>query len=174
MIKHLLILREQIAPFEANFLHTESAINFEQLRSEAEALIKKGKIWSFSRDNPLWTFVQEGIPGSMVMTTRDSKKQVDDALKRACEEFIAAAVKDSTDPISSFLVKASAFKVRNEQAQDQSALSAQPFAQPEQVKGLVDALAKQLEKVIPPHLVHIRKYLNDQDTEEVLFKAIKV
>jgi len=43
----------------------------------------------------------------------------------------------------------------------------------DQIKGLVDALSKQLEKVIPPSLAHIRKYLTDKDTEEVLFKAVK-
>ena len=153
-------------------------------------------MWSLSRDNPLWSFMQEGIPSAMVVTTRDSKKQVDEALKKACEEFIGATAREASDPIVSFLVKVSAFTLKNEQSQEKVSLATQPFAQPgflflspfgvvvvhlppsdllspDQIKGLVDALSKQLEKVIPPSLAHIRKYLTDKDTEEVLFKAVK-
>jgi len=136
-------------------------------------MIKKGRMWSLSRDNPLWAFMQEGIPSAMVVTTRDSKKQVDEELKAACEEFIGATVRDATDPVASFLVKAAAFKVKNDKQEEKASLAAQPFAQPEQVKGLVDLLAKQLEKVLPPTLAHVRRYLNDRDTEEVLFRSMK-
>jgi len=97
--------------------------------AEAEALVKKGKVWSLSRDNPLWSFMQEGIPGAMVVTTRDSKKQVDEALKKACEEFIGATAREASDPIVSFLVKVSAFTLKNEQSEEKVPLATQPFAQ---------------------------------------------
>jgi len=87
-------------------------------------------MWSLSRDNPLWSFMQEGIPSAMVVTTRDSKKQVDEALKKACEEFIGATAREASDPIVSFLVKVSAFTLKNEQSQEKVSLATQPFAQP--------------------------------------------
>jgi len=131
-VKHLFILREQLAPFETNFFHTEKEINFVQIRGcfdtrsarfqmkttskqtalpfnsieETEALIKTGgRIWSLSKENPLLNLLQQGIPQAMVVTTRDSKNEVEKILKSHCDSLIASFSQPAHHPLSSFLVK---------------------------------------------------------------------
>ena len=84
-------------------------------------------MWSFSKENPLWTFVQEGIPKSLIVTTKDSKKDLDEFLRKESEEFVVESAKEVLGPVSQFLVRASAF-ILNEQSR--SSINSQQVARP--------------------------------------------
>ncbi len=62
----------------------------------------------------------------------DSKQDVDKELKKICEEFITESAQAATEPLSSFILKVSAFKIRNnlKQIHQQTLLKNQNFAEP--------------------------------------------
>ena len=85
LIKHLLILREQIAPFDVNFTVNEVSIDFSNLKLAATDLItNKNRILSLSSNNALLEFLFQGAP-QLTKKVLDSKKEVDINLKEVCQ-----------------------------------------------------------------------------------------
>ena len=81
LIKHLLIIREQIAPFDVNFTVNEVSLDFTNLRIAASGLINnKNRILSLSSNNALLEFLFQGAP-QLTKKVLDSKKDVDINLK---------------------------------------------------------------------------------------------
>ncbi len=99
-IKHLLILREQIAPFHVDLSVRETSLDFSRLRTAAASLFAKRRdILSLGSNNALLEFLLEGSP-EVREYFRDSRKEVDRQLKVVCEEFIAGAAKQVPTPES--------------------------------------------------------------------------
>lgn len=88
-IKHLLIIREQIAPFQVDFTTKELTLDFSNVQKAAvELLHKRNLIFSFSSNNALLEFLLEGTPKVKEYLV-DSRKEIDKQLKLCCESFIA-------------------------------------------------------------------------------------
>lgn len=90
-IKHLLIIREQIAPFQVDFTNKAMALDFSNVHKAAIDLIHHRKnIFTFGSNNALLEFLLEGTP-KVKEYLIDSRKEIDKQLKLSCEAFIAYA-----------------------------------------------------------------------------------
>jgi replication initiation and membrane attachment protein DnaB len=88
----------------------------------------KGRTSIFN-PNALFDFAQSGIP-RVVEISVDSRREIDNELKRICEDFIMESSQSATEPISNFITQVSAFQVANNMRTERLALSDQAFATP--------------------------------------------
>ncbi|KAJ3086932.1 hypothetical protein HK100_008524, partial [Physocladia obscura] len=139
LIKNLLMLREQISPFDTTSIDTsspsttaseqgssiihrrakESAIDFSSF-TEALASIFHAKWHNLSLASlPSLglAFLTTQLPNMMVPrlvehVPVDARAGVNAALKRVCEEMIVECVRGCVEAVSSFMVKVAAFRIR--------------------------------------------------------------
>lgn len=110
-IKHLLILREQIAPFQVDFIVKETTLDFSNVKNAAYGLMQRPRqIFSLNTNNALLEFLLDGTPIREHLL--DSRKEVDRQLKSCCETFIKDATEILAGPLISFLERVGIFKKR--------------------------------------------------------------
>eukprot|EP00112_Aurelia_sp_Birch-Aquarium-sp1_P012947 Seg2728.2 transcript_id=Seg2728.2/GoldUCD/mRNA.D3Y31 product="Conserved oligomeric Golgi complex subunit 3" protein_id=Seg2728.2/GoldUCD/D3Y31 len=174
-IKHLLILREQIAPFDVDFAIKEVALDFSKMKTAAFGLLSKGtRLLSLSSNNAILEFLLEGVP-QLTEYCLDSKKEVDNQLKDVCEQFITTAVESFINPLGSFLDKIDTLsKLAEEEGKEKRQLvGQQPFAKPESVRKIVSEAYMLLKSKLPGVMESMALYLASKETEYILFKPIK-
>ncbi|KAK2188450.1 hypothetical protein NP493_132g06036 [Ridgeia piscesae] len=174
LIKHLLILREQIAPFQVNFVIKETGVDFSKVRDAAKGLYAaRSKLFALSTNNAVLQFLLEGTPQPLE-TYVDSKKEVDQQLKTTCEDFIHHTSEELVGPLKAFITKADVIvKMNNEDGGRQVSLRLQPFASPEKVHDVVMETYRRLKKRKLEVQRSMTLYLANRDTEYILFKPIK-
>lgn len=102
-IKHLLILREQIAPFRVDFTVKETSLDFSKMKTAAFELIqKRSRLFSMGSSNALLEFLLDGTP-QVKEQLLDSRKDVDRQLKHVCEVFIRDVTRMLVGPIVGFI-----------------------------------------------------------------------
>ncbi|CAF1647458.1 unnamed protein product [Adineta ricciae] len=175
LIKHLLILREQIAPFNVDFAVKEMVIDFSKLKEAAmKFLTKKSKLLSMNRDNAFLDFLLQGtlqVKESFI----DSKREVDKHLKQTCELFIADISNQLCGPIRQYLQRAQVIlKMNHDNNNTQKvSLRQQPFAKPEVLHDLIIENYNLMKKQLPDIFKMMSLYLANKDTEQILFKPVK-
>merc|ERR1719369_1480096 len=134
-IKHLLILREQIAPFQVDFKVKETSLDFGKIRNAAMSLLNhRSDILSMNGNNALLEFLLDSSPG-VQEHLRDSKKDVDRRLKLICEQFIADTSSSISSSIVNFNGRVNTFlSMRGDKS---AKLSTQPWADTNTTKGNV-------------------------------------
>ncbi|BFZ06191.1 hypothetical protein BsWGS_09229 [Bradybaena similaris] len=175
LIKHLLILREQIAPFQADFSIRETHLDFSKFKDAAYSLFnKKSQFFSLNSSNALLQFILEGTPQVMEMFV-DSKRDVDQQLKTSCEDFIHHVTDLFTAPLNSFMSRANIItSMKKEDATSKVTLRQQPFASPEKIHDVVAETYKNIKTKLPLVQRSMSLYLANKDTEAILFRPIKV
>ncbi|CAH1639497.1 unnamed protein product [Spodoptera littoralis] len=165
-IKHLLILREQIAPFQVDFIVKETTLDFSNVKNAAYGLIQKPRqIFSLNTNNALLEFLLEGTP--MVREhLLDSRKEVDRQLKSCCELFIKDATEILAGPMIAFIEKATAFAPIEQ-------LKSQPWATPEEIAVAVKEAQKKIKAHLAPLQRSMQLYLANKETEFILFRPIR-
>ncbi|NXX34528.1 COG3 protein, partial [Nicator chloris] len=175
LIKHLLILREQIAPFHTDFTIKEISLDLKKTRDAAFKILNPKAVSRFFRlnsNNALIQFLLEGTP-EIREHYIDSKKDVDRHLKSACEQFIQQQTKQFIEQLEEFMTKVAALKTMATQGGPSYSLSQQPWAQPAKINDLVSSTYKTIKTKLPSTLRSMSLYLSNKDTELILFKPVR-
>ncbi|KAK1551215.1 hypothetical protein Q3G72_032182 [Acer saccharum] len=178
LIKHLLILREQIAPFDIEFSVTHKELDFSHLLEHLRRILRgQASLFDWSRSTSLARTLSPRVLESQI----DTKKELEKSLKATCEEFIMAVTKLIMDPMLSFATKVTAVKVSLYSAgQNQKVdlvmekpLKEQAFATPDKVAELVQKVNTAIQQELPPVMVKMKLYLQNPSIRTILFKLVK-
>lgn len=177
-IKHLLILREQIAPFRVDFTVKETSLDFSKVKTAAFGLLQKRKqLFSMGSNNALLEFLLDGTP-QVKEQLLDSRKEVDRQLKSVCELFIKNSVQMFVGPILQFLEKAQSIVSVEQSPQPQQkvnyALRQSPWASPQQISVIVQESQRLIKSKLSGLQRSMQLYLSNRDTEFIIFKPIRV
>ncbi|XP_040197208.1 conserved oligomeric Golgi complex subunit 3 isoform X2 [Rana temporaria] len=175
LIKHLLIMREQIAPFHTEFTIKEISLDLKKTRDAAIKILHPRTVPGFFRlnsTNAILEFLLQGTP-EIKEHFLDSKKDVDRQLKAACEQFIQQQSKIFVEPLEDFMAKVTALKTMVNQGGPKYSLSQQPWAQPVKINDLVSSTYKTIKTKLPGILRSMSLYLANKDTEFILFKPVR-
>ncbi|RXN01200.1 Conserved oligomeric Golgi complex subunit 3 [Acipenser ruthenus] len=175
LIKHLLILREQIAPFHADFAIKEISLDLKKTRDAAFKILNPKTVPRFFRlnsHNAILEFLLEGTP-EIKEHYIDSKKEVDRHLKSSCEHFIQQQTKLFVGKLEDLLTKVAALKTMASQGGPKYNLSQQPWAQPAKINDILATTYKTLKTKLPATLQSMSLYLANKDTEFILFKPVR-
>ena len=111
LIRHLLLLREQLLPFEIRLQSVEKRLDFSStgpaLRNMMTALTSRST-YSFSQGNALLAAARSGLP-SLLESTVDARRDLDGVLKDGCAQLKGIALQIVLAPVENYLAKASAF-----------------------------------------------------------------
>ncbi|XP_067623696.1 conserved oligomeric Golgi complex subunit 3 [Eurosta solidaginis] len=190
-IKHLLILREQIAPFRVDFTIKETSLDFSKVKTAAFGLLHKRKqLFTMGSTNALLEFLLEGTP-QIKEHLLDSRKEVDRQLKMVCEQFIKDAVHMLVSPILQFLDKAqallqtkngsktSATAATNEKEGGSAstnlnyALRQSAWASPQHISGIIQESQRLIKNKLSILQRSMQLYLSNRDTEFIIFRPIR-
>lgn len=181
-IKHMLIIREQIAPFRVDFTSRETSLDFSKTRTAAFSLIQRRKqLFAMDSNNALLEFLFDSAP-QVKEHILDSRKDVDRHLKAICENFIKDATNLLIGPLTAFIEKAQNALKANEQTQQSTQPNANrvnyvlrqaPWASPQQISGII----QESQRFIKSKLAGLQRamllYLANKDTEFILFRPIR-
>ncbi|XP_003701293.2 conserved oligomeric Golgi complex subunit 3 isoform X2 [Megachile rotundata] len=167
-IKHLLILREQIAPFQVDFTIKEYSLDFSKVKTAAFGLLEKSSRFFTLSNNALLEFLLEGAP-QMKEQLIDSRKHVDNKLKYACHCLIQHATYLLIHPILKLLEKEKAHvNTGNTDTSQEHALgSAQDVA------AVISEVLRIIKFKCPEIQQLMQLYLSNKETEFILFRPVK-
>ncbi|GAA5814892.1 hypothetical protein MFLAVUS_008395 [Mucor flavus] len=170
LIKNLLVLKEQLAPFEANLVHAGKTLDFSHVTGSLSSL-QQQKSFMFN-PNALIGLAQRGMP-RVVEVSLDSRREIDYQIKRVCEEFINNCVNSCVEPLTAFLIKLSAIlpaAVVTKMGNDSSAI--QKLSSRE-VHQAIDQFREAVEERIKFVTKKLQDYINDSKMEQILMKPIE-
>mmetsp|Transcript_38034 Transcript_38034/g.90364 ORF Transcript_38034/g.90364 Transcript_38034/m.90364 type:complete len:779 (+) Transcript_38034:255-2591(+) len=145
MIKHLLILREQIAPFEAEFAVSEKDLDFGHMRDQLRRIMAgESSLFVFSSSNAMLQLVGNGV--RVMESTVDSKKDLEKLLKATCESFIMSITKLIVEPMLSFITKVTAVKVSTSASRP---IREHAFASPGKLNEMIGKVNHALDNALP-------------------------
>jgi len=162
LIKHLLILREQISPFRVDFAITEKTLDFSHIKDVVTGIFSGGKLAFFI------DLVQKSGPRVLDFTT-DSRKGMEKELKSACESFIATHTQSLIGPLLAFF---------NKMAESKSAKGTSDNKK--ELLNIVNSLVRDsssncpFESNVSRLLSTTALYLSNPMTEKILLKPIQV
>ncbi|EDV33230.1 uncharacterized protein Dana_GF23417 [Drosophila ananassae] len=181
-IKHLLILREQIAPFRVDFTVKETSLDFSKVKTAAFGLLQKRKqLFSMGSNNALLEFLLEGTP-QIKEHLLDSRKEVDRQLKTVCERYIKDAVIMLAGPLVVFLEKAQGLLAQSTPAtttpssepnKGNYALRQSPWASPQQISSIIQETQRLIKAKLSVLQRAMQLYLSNRDTEFIIFRPIR-
>ncbi|XP_045594085.1 conserved oligomeric Golgi complex subunit 3 isoform X2 [Procambarus clarkii] len=173
-IKHLLILREQMAPFQVDACLHETSLDWSKVRNAALGLVqKRGRLFSLSSNNALLEFIVEGTP-QVTEQRLDSKRDLDNRLKKLCELLIFTCTETLSSPLTLFLTKTEVILQMNQEENVKPIIiKNQPFAVPEKVADVISSCQKNIRTHLPNIQRSMQLYLANRDTEFILFKPVR-
>lgn len=187
LIKHLLILKEQIAPFEGNFVHSSKEVDFSRMTDALTTLFRdRTNLLSFGS---WFGAVSQTITPTLIDSHLDARQEIDRDLKLVCETFILEMGKAAVHSLAEFMNKVAGFRIRVEteatqREQDPSAgagimrkppmlLKDKPFARPEELQRIMVAFKDSVPPWIQWTVRKLSTYLKDPNTEMILMRPIQ-
>ena len=146
---------------------SKRALEFSSMRGTLRRILSgAAPLFSLSAENGLLALAARGAPRT-VEARHDGRKELEAALKAACESFILAVTKTAVEPLLGFLAKATAARGQADKLREQA------FATPERVAELVAATNAAMGPTLGAAALRARAYLPAAGTRAVLFRPIK-
>ncbi|KAG1657780.1 hypothetical protein FOA52_012858 [Chlamydomonas sp. UWO 241] len=173
-VRHLLFLREQIAPFDVEFSSSDIDLDFSHMRDHmARILSGRSSLFSMSASNAVVRMLGTGGPRVLHYKV-DSKKELEKQLKGVCEQVIMALTKVAVEPLLGFITKVTAVRVA---AQTNPAaakpIREQAFASPAKLAEMVSRVNEGMTGPLAAAASRMRLYLPNPGTYVILFKPVK-
>jgi len=183
VVSQLLSLRDQVAPFDAEFVITQRALDLSSMRGVVRRILAGGGALEgsgpagpggVSATSALSQShgAMAGAPVRTVEAQVDGRVELEKALKGACESFILAVTKAAIEPLLGFLAKAAAARGSGSSA-GQPPLKAQAFAAPARVAELVQQCQGTTQEALRDAAARTRVYLPAPQVAAVLLRPVK-
>lgn len=164
LVRHLLILKEMTASVDL-------------VRRDRTNQVDVGMIAALSTllANALYMVGAGGLLGinpRRVTNVMDAKADVDRELKRVCEDLISQCAADATAPAKAFLDRCT-LHLSSQTAGKSGELASQPWATPDKVMEVHEAVKVACEKKVPEWIDSLKLYLQDEATVKVLIPPLQ-
>lgn len=171
IIKHLLIIREQTTPFRGSCSVKEASVDLSKIKDSAWTLFHNKTRWFTLANNAFLEFLLQA-PANVEDLIIDSRRTLDQQLKEACQGLIQACTQELIKSIEDFIGKAESVKC-NTTSSALVSLKQHPFANVQIVQNLVNEAYKTLRNNVPTWKALFSIYINNKETENILFSPIK-
>lgn len=157
------ILREQLSPFDIELRSVERQLDFSDAgRAVSRFLANRNRrLFSMSTENALVTLLREGV--SVQESSVDSKRDLEDSLRSACNDFIEHTTQSMVRDVLNF----------DRQCKNSGDnLIEQAFMNGETVKNLFSKTAETLDDQLQGLLAQMGLYLENAATQSILLKPV--
>ncbi len=165
LVKHLLILREQLSPFDIQLRSVERQLDFSEAGKAVSRFLanRNRRLFSMSTENALVTLLREGV--SVQESSVDSKRDLEDCLRSACNDFIEHTTSFLLGSISKFVEQC-----KNEDST--VVLKTKSFMNGIVVKGMFGSALGNLESELGNVSTQMKLYLENSSTQSILLKPV--
>jgi hypothetical protein len=162
LVKHFLILREQLSPFDIELRSVERQLDFSDAgKAVARFLANRNRrVFSVSTENALITLLREGV--TVQEAPVDSKRDLEDALRSSCNDFIEH---------TAYLVASDLLDIV-ESYKNRDGTSSTDLATAESIVSTLKALSESIESKLLTVKVQMSSYLENIATQSILFKPV--
>ena len=167
LVKNLLILREQLSPFDIQLRSVERQLDFSEAGKAVSRFLanRNRRLFSMSTENALVTLLREGV--SVQEASVDSKRDLDDALRSACNDFIEHTSVLLAGPLLDFVGQC-----KLASASSNASLKTQPFMEGGSVKALLSKTTEGLSDELKEVTTQMALYLDNPATQSILLKPV--
>mmetsp|Transcript_3830 Transcript_3830/g.5809 ORF Transcript_3830/g.5809 Transcript_3830/m.5809 type:complete len:937 (-) Transcript_3830:67-2877(-) len=168
LVKHLLILREQLSPFDIQLRSVERQLDFSEAGKAVSRFLanRNRRLFSMSTENALVTLLREGV--SVQESSVDSKRDLEDCLRSACNDFIEHTTSSLLGPISRFVDQCK--NASSDGSTD--ILRKESFMNGIVVKGMFGNAYDNLESELGNVSTQMKLYLENSSTQSILLKPV--
>ena len=165
LVKHFLILREQLSPFDIELRSVERQLDFSDAgKAVARFLANRNRrVFSMSTENALVTLLREGV--SVQESSVDSKRDLEDALRSACNDFIEHTARslahDLLDAVEAYKISDSA-----------RSLSQDKLSNADYILEMLNKTSEKLEGSLGEVTTQMSLYLGNPVTQSILLKPV--
>lgn len=171
LVKHLLILREQLSPFDIQLRSVERQLDFSEAGKAVSRFLanRNRRLFSMSTENALVTLLREGV--SVQESSVDSKRDLEDCLRSACNDFIEHTTSSLLGPISGFIDQCKNIGGSSSDGTT-DALRKASFMNGVVVKGMFASALENIESELGNVSAQMKLYLENQSTQNILMKPV--
>jgi hypothetical protein len=157
-------LREQLSPFDIDLRSVERQLDFSDAgRAVSRFLANRNRrLFSMSTENALVTLLREGV--SINEASVDSKRDLEEALRKACNDFIDHTCKSMAKDVLEIAEKRTAL--------EPEALANATFFEANHVKDILTKTSEGVELQAGEMTAQMRLYLDNPATQSILLKPI--
>jgi len=162
------ILREQLSPFDIQLRSVERQLDFSDAGKAVSRFLanRNRRLFSMTTENALVTLLREGVHTREASI--DSKRDLEDALRSACNDFIEHTAASLAGPVITFIEQCKSI------AATDAALTSQSFMTGDYVKAVVNRTLDRLEPQLGEISTQMGLYMDNAATRGILLKpAVK-
>jgi hypothetical protein len=158
------ILREQLSPFDIDLRSVERQLDFSDAGKAVSRFLanRNRRLFSMSTENALVTLLREGV--SIQEESVDSKRDLEDALRSACNDFIEHTCKSMAGEVMDLVEQCQ--KATSETLKDKI------FMKADSVNDILTQTSERLEVRAGEVTSQMGLYLDNPATQSILLKPI--